>query len=115
MCECSRQICRRLLEGSDGNPSRTNAGSRPPRIASWYFKPAHAKDDRIAFTNTTIRARGMGPHHGILIIQLRQPNRRRIHRRIMQALERFADTEWPGLLIVMHDAAQSSWQGQDRR
>lgn len=41
-------------------PSRTNAGSRPPRIASWYFKPAHANDDRIAFTNTTIRARG-GP------------------------------------------------------
>lgn len=57
----------------------------------------------------------MGSHYGILIVQLRQPNRRRIHRRIMQALERFADTEWPGLLIVMRDAAQSSWQGQDRR
>ena len=26
-----------------------------------------------------------GPHHEILIIQLRQPNRRRMHRRIMQA------------------------------
>ena len=57
----------------------------------------------------------MGPHHGILIIQLRQPNRRRIHRRIMQALERFVDTEWPGLLVVMRDAAQSAWQGQERR
>ena len=56
----------------------------------------------------------MRPHHGMLIIQLRQPNRHKIHQRIMQALERFSDTEWPGLLVVMRDIAQSAWQGQGR-
>ncbi|MCY3994401.1 MAG: hypothetical protein OXF50_24470 [Caldilineaceae bacterium] len=55
-----------------------------------------------------------GPNHGVRIIQLRQPTRRRIHRRIMQALERFSDTEWPGLLVVMRGTTQSAWQGRER-
>ena len=37
----------------------------------------------------------MGPHRGVLIVQLRQPNRRKIHARIMQALRQFSGTEWP--------------------
>ena len=57
----------------------------------------------------------MGPHYGVLVIQLRQPNRRKIHARIMQALRQFSGTEWPGLLVVMRDIAQSVWHVQERR
>ena len=52
----------------------------------------------------------MVPHHGVLIIRLRRPNRHKIHQRIMQALRQFSDTEWPGLLAVIRDVAQSTWR-----
>jgi predicted nuclease of predicted toxin-antitoxin system len=47
------------------------------------------------------------PHHGILIVRLRQPNEERIHDRVMQAIGRFAENEWSGLTVVMRDAVQS--------
>ena len=47
------------------------------------------------------------PHHGILIVRLRQPNRPKIHQRVMQAMAQFTVEEWPGLLIVMRDVVQS--------
>ncbi len=53
-------------------------------------------------------------HYGVLIIRLRQPNRHKIHHRIMQGMAQFAETDWPGLLVVMRDRVQSSWQTQDR-
>ncbi|MEA3280575.1 MAG: DUF5615 family PIN-like protein, partial [Thermodesulfobacteriota bacterium] len=46
-------------------------------------------------------------HHGILIVRLRQPNRHKIHQRVMQAMKRFTEREWPGLLVVMRDTVQS--------
>jgi predicted nuclease of predicted toxin-antitoxin system len=49
-------------------------------------------------------------HHGVLIIRLRRPNRHKIHQRIMQAMVQFTDKEWPGLLVVMRDVAQSAWR-----
>ena len=49
-------------------------------------------------------------HHGILIIRLRQPNRNRIHERVMQAVTQFRDEEWPGLVVVMRDTVQSIWR-----
>lgn len=49
-------------------------------------------------------------HHGILIIRLRQPNRQKIHERVMQGLGQFAETEWPGLLVTMRDTVQSIWR-----
>lgn len=49
-------------------------------------------------------------HYGILIIRLRQPNRRKIHERVMQAMERFSENEWLGLLVVMRDVVQSVWR-----
>ena len=49
-------------------------------------------------------------HHGILIVRLRQPNRHKIHQRIMQAIDGFKVEKWPGLLVVMRDVAQSVWQ-----
>ncbi|MGE0822940.1 MAG: DUF5615 family PIN-like protein [Candidatus Binatia bacterium] len=52
------------------------------------------------------------PHYGILVVRLRTPNRHRIHRRIMHAMTQFNEAEWPGLLVVMRDTAQSIWRGQ---
>jgi predicted nuclease of predicted toxin-antitoxin system len=49
-------------------------------------------------------------HYGILVVRLRQPNRHRIHRRTMQAMVQFTEAEWPGLLVVMRDVAQSVWR-----
>ena len=51
-----------------------------------------------------------GPHHGILIVLLRQPNRWKIHRRVMQAIAQFTADEWPGLLVTMRDVVQSIWR-----
>jgi predicted nuclease of predicted toxin-antitoxin system len=53
------------------------------------------------------------PHHGILIVRLQQPNRRKIHRRVMQAMAQFTADEWPGLLVTMRDVAQSVWRAND--
>jgi predicted nuclease of predicted toxin-antitoxin system len=47
------------------------------------------------------------PHHGILIVRLRQPNEAKIHDRVMRAMKRFSESEWPGLLVVMRDTVQS--------
>lgn len=49
-------------------------------------------------------------HYGVLIVRLRQPNRHKIHQRVMQAIEQVAETEWPGLLVIMRDKVQSIWR-----
>jgi len=54
------------------------------------------------------------PHYGVLIVRLRRPNRHKIHTRIMQAVMRFPEEEWPGLLVVMRDVAQSTWRARER-
>ena len=51
-------------------------------------------------------------HHGILIIRLRQPNREKIHNRVMEAINKFNENEWPGMLVVMRDSVQSVWKKQ---
>jgi len=53
-------------------------------------------------------------HHGILIVRLRQPNRRKIHQRVMQAMSQFSAKEWYGLLVVMRDVVQSVWRVGER-
>ena len=51
-------------------------------------------------------------HHGILIIRLRQPTRAKIHERVIQTLNQFPEPEWPGLMVIMRDVVQSTWQAQ---
>ncbi len=48
------------------------------------------------------------PHNGILIVRLRQPNRFRIPRAVMLAVERFQGAEWRDLLVVMRDTTMST-------
>jgi predicted nuclease of predicted toxin-antitoxin system len=56
---------------------------------------------------TQLRGR---PHYGVLIVRLRQPNRHKIHQRVMQAFAQFSEKEWPGLVVVMRDVVQSVWR-----
>ena len=49
-------------------------------------------------------------HYGILLVRLRQPNRHKIHERVMQAMALFAAEEWCGSLVVMRDVMQSVWR-----
>jgi predicted nuclease of predicted toxin-antitoxin system len=54
------------------------------------------------------------PHAGILIVRLRQPNRRKIHDRVIHATKRFQPHEWRGLVVVIRDTVQSVWRWSDR-
>ena len=42
-------------------------------------------------------------HAGVLIIRLRQPNRHRIHQRVIQAIDHFPETDWTGKTVIMRD------------
>lgn len=53
------------------------------------------------------------PHCGMLIVRLRRPNRLKIHDRVMQAMRQFSEAEWPGLLLVVRDVAQSTWRPRE--
>lgn len=48
-------------------------------------------------------------HWGILVVRLRQPNEQKIHQRVMQAVNRFSEQEWPRPVVVMRDVIQSVW------
>ena len=50
------------------------------------------------------------PHRGILIVRLRQPNRQRIHRRVIAGVNRFREEQWAGTLLVVRDNVQSCWR-----
>jgi predicted nuclease of predicted toxin-antitoxin system len=52
-------------------------------------------------------------HSGILIVCLNQPNREKIHTRIMKAFSQYTETEWKGLLIMVRDTVQSAWKAFD--
>jgi predicted nuclease of predicted toxin-antitoxin system len=54
-------------------------------------------------------------HYGLLIIRLKQPSRDKIHQRVLQALQRYAADQWPGLMIVMRDSFQSSWKPHSKK
>lgn len=49
-------------------------------------------------------------HYGILIIRLRQPNRHKIHDKVLLAMEQIKEKEWKNLLVVFRDNFQSKYQ-----
>jgi predicted nuclease of predicted toxin-antitoxin system len=51
-------------------------------------------------------------HFGVLVVRLRQPNRMKIHTRVLQAMAQFTEPEWPGLIVVMRDTVQSVIRGE---
>jgi predicted nuclease of predicted toxin-antitoxin system len=48
------------------------------------------------------------PHHGILIVRLRQPNRQKIDHSVMHAIGRFPEEDWKNLLVVVRDTTMST-------
>jgi predicted nuclease of predicted toxin-antitoxin system len=50
------------------------------------------------------------PHHGVVIVRLRQPNRERIHRRVMDAVTLVPEHDWNRLLVTMRDRLHSLWR-----
>ena len=51
------------------------------------------------------------PHHGILVVRLRQPNRHKINNSVLLALQQFAEAEWPNLVVVVRDTTMSTSRG----
>ena len=53
-------------------------------------------------------------HSGILIVKLKQPNRLKIHKKVMRAISRFKEEEWPGMTVIMQDYVHSIWKTKDK-
>ncbi len=53
-------------------------------------------------------------HNGILIIRLKQPNRLKIHKKVMRAINLFKEKEWLNLTVIMQDAFHSVWKPKKR-
>ncbi len=71
------------------------------------------KDERVLSTTDKgfVHHRGE-PHHGVLVVRLRQPNEQKIHERVLQAIEQFSEDERKGLIVVMRDTVQSVWRAE---
>ena len=53
-------------------------------------------------------------HYGIVVVRLRQPNRHRIHQRVMDAMSLVPTGEWRrSLLVTMRDQLHSLWRVRD--
>ena len=51
-------------------------------------------------------------HCGILIVRLKQPNRRRIHERVLEGFSLVSHADWDSLLISMRDNLHSIWRAR---
>jgi len=74
------------------------------------WKDAQEEGRLLITTDKGFANRRFDAHHGILVVRLRQPNRLRIHERVLQALSQVGPEEWPDLLVVMRDSARSIWR-----
>lgn len=54
-------------------------------------------------------------HSGVLIVRLKQPNRRRIHEKVMEMMRLTKEKEWPGLTITVQDRFHRTWTGKTRK
>jgi predicted nuclease of predicted toxin-antitoxin system len=76
---------------------------------SSMWEMAQQQQRLLVTTDKGFAAKRQEPHWGILIAHLRQPNRIKIHRRVMEAVKRFDEAEWPGLVVMMRDNVMSVW------
>jgi len=51
-------------------------------------------------------------HGGILIVRLKQPNRLKIHKKVMKAMSLFKENDWQGLTVAMQDTFHSVWKAK---
>jgi predicted nuclease of predicted toxin-antitoxin system len=53
-------------------------------------------------------------HYGILIVRLKQPNRLKIHQKVMKAIRLFKEDDWKVLTVAMQDTFHSVWKPKRR-
>ena len=69
------------------------------------------KENRLLITTDKVFAQYRNhTHNGILIVLLKGPNYKKIHERVMNALNQFSADDWSGLLVVVRDTVQSHWR-----
>jgi hypothetical protein len=51
------------------------------------------------------------PHHGIIIVRLRQPNRKKIHFCVLQTFIAYKESEWKGLMVIVRDIQIGEFKG----
>lgn len=54
-------------------------------------------------------------NYGILIVRLKQPNRLKIHHKVIKAIKLFKEEEWSGLAVVMQDVLHSVWKAKRKK
>ena len=54
-------------------------------------------------------------HAGLLIVRLKQPNRRRIHEKVMEMMRRTDEQDWPGLTVVVQDRFHRTWKSKKKK
>lgn len=94
--------------GHDVCDIRGTSDEGMPDAGLW--EKAQREERLLITTDKGFAAHRQVHHHGVLIVRLRQPNRFKIHQRVMQAMAQFSETEWSGLLVIMRDVAQSIWR-----
>lgn len=91
--------------GHDAKDIRGAAIQGLPDAGLWTL--ALAEERMLITTDKGFTERRRDRHSGILVVRLRQPNRHKIHNAVLLAMGRFAERQWPGLLVVMRDQTMS--------
>ena len=99
-------------KGHDVRDIRQTADQGIPDVDLWQI--AQQEKRLLITTDKGFSSQRHEKHYGILIIRLRQPSRLKIHQRVMQALNRYSEEEWPGLMVIMRDGVQSSWSNRQK-
>jgi uncharacterized protein with PIN domain len=53
-------------------------------------------------------------HYGILIVRLKQPNRLKIHQKVLKGMSLFKEKEWPLRTVVIKDFFYSTWERKNK-
>jgi predicted nuclease of predicted toxin-antitoxin system len=93
--------------GHDVRDVRGSAGEGMSDGELWRL--AQQERRLLVTTGRGFASRRHEPHWGLLVVRLRQPNRLRIHERVLRAVARVRPADWPGRLVVARDAAVSTW------
>lgn len=49
-------------------------------------------------------------HFGLLVVRLKQPNKAKIHDRVIHLIKKIRSEEWIGLLVIAQDQVQRIWR-----
>ncbi len=75
------------------------------------WKIAQSEQRLLITTDKGFSARRNSEHAGMLIVRLSQPNKKRIHDRVLKALAGSDEDEWPDQILIVRDRIQSRWRG----